>query len=128
MSQLQDDNLNVSSSLASLSVRCSSQLQGLHYNVTRLEQGLARLEARQASLLQGPVEGQDVASTVAGEKQGVDRIVEGESQRVASPEGQGVASPAPLRKASQAQGNIGATLEGVGKPQEPQKDPRESRN
>ena len=124
MSQLQDDNLNVSSSLASLSVRCSSQLQGLHHNVTRLQQGLARLEARQASLLQGPLE---VASTVAGETQGVGRIVEGESQGVASSEEQGVVSPAPLRKVSQAQGNIGATLE-VGRPQEPQKDPRESRN
>jgi len=50
VSQLQDDNLYVSSSLASLSDRCFSQLQTLLVNITSLQTKVTEMEARQEQL------------------------------------------------------------------------------
>jgi hypothetical protein len=49
VSQLQDDNLNVSTSLASLSARCTSELKALRVNVTRLQEVVAEVEDGQVA-------------------------------------------------------------------------------
>ena len=50
MASLQDDNLNVSSSLASLSVRCSNEITALLANLTDLHKKIGAVEAVQSML------------------------------------------------------------------------------
>ena len=50
MASLQDDNLNVSSSLASLSVRCSNEITALLTNLTDLHKKIGAVEALQSRL------------------------------------------------------------------------------
>ena len=46
MASLQDDNLNVSSSLASLSTRCSSEIIALLTNVTELHKKMEGVQTK----------------------------------------------------------------------------------
>merc|ERR1712130_990055 len=50
VASLQDDNLNVSSSLASLSVRCSNEITALLTNLTDLHKKIGAVEALQSRL------------------------------------------------------------------------------
>ena len=50
MASLQDDNLNVSSSLASLSVRCSNEITALLTNLTDLHKKIGAFETVQNRL------------------------------------------------------------------------------
>ena len=50
MASLQDDNLNVSSSLASLSVRCSNEITALLTNLTDMHKKIKAVEAVQSRL------------------------------------------------------------------------------
>ena len=50
VANLQDDNLNVSSSLASLSVRCSNEITALLTNLTDLHKKIGAVEAVQSRL------------------------------------------------------------------------------
>ena len=50
MASLQDDNLNVSSSLASLSVRCTNEITALLTNMTDLQKKIKAVEAVQIKM------------------------------------------------------------------------------
>ena len=50
VASLQDDNLNMSSSLASLSVRCSNEITALLTNLTDLHKKIGAVEAVQSRL------------------------------------------------------------------------------
>ena len=59
MASLQDDNLNVSSSLASLSVRCTNEITALLTNMTDLQKKIKAVEAVQIKMDGG--EGESLA-------------------------------------------------------------------
>ena len=65
MASLQDDNLNVSSSLASLLVRCSDEITGLLTNLTDLHKKIGAVEAVVQSRLEASKEESSVQNKQA---------------------------------------------------------------
>jgi len=63
VSQLQDDNLNVSSSLATLSSHCSTELHSLLANITSLQEMVVGVEGKQVEAEVGRRQGEVLAQS-----------------------------------------------------------------
>jgi len=63
VSQLQDDNLNVSSSLATLSSHCSTELHSLLANITSLQERVVGVEGKQVEAEVGGRQGEVLAQS-----------------------------------------------------------------